>query len=187
MQIEDMVATISDTGILKPNKYAVKINIPSSMTGEGFTTTEATKQMLPRIERVTLPEVGLETIEDPSNTTESLPILKSHSQFEQLSLNIILSEDAREKTYMDEWVRNAYGYYDKYIMRYYDDYTGEIEVTLYSTMANDSKESKPIKKYTFYNAYPVSVGDIELAYSETDTYSTIAVSFNWNQWKEETV
>ncbi len=187
-----MIQSIAQTGVMKPHQYAVTITMPSNMVPSfsDYSDKDVTEQIAPRVERVTLPPAALSTFEYPSSSLETVPIVKNRETYEPISLGIILSEDAREKKYFDNWIDMIHGRYTGYRTRYYDDYIGYMVVSILSAVREESSSSffprpaniEPVARYYFYKVYPTNVGDVELSYGDNDTYSSIAVTFNWDSY-----
>lgn len=86
--------------------------------------------------------------------------------FLDVTLNILLSEDLREKTYFEQWQDLIVGNYGlgttnskMWDIGYYDDYIADIEFKMYSETGDETFSTKAIA------AFPISVGNISLDYS----------------------
>lgn len=190
MNVNDMIQSIARSGVMKPHQYAVTISMPAAMIPalEDYSSKDVSQQIAPRIERVTLPPTVLSTFDYPSASLETTPIVKNRETYEAISVGIILSEDGREKKYFDNWIDMIHGRNTGYHTRFYDDYVGYMTISILSAVKEESSSSvfpKPadmarVATYDFYRVYPINVGDVELSYGDNDTYSTIAVTFNWD-------
>lgn len=188
MDITEMVKSISDRGgILKPHQYSVSLKIPRAMISGGDSQNQITEHLAIRTERVTLPSVNMSVFEYPSSSNETFPMIKGKAPHEPINIGIILSEDLREKRWFDNWYNNIHSFKTKYIPRYYDDYaeSAELRVQIEASMRkNTEKLNLPI--YVYYGIYPTSIGDIELSYGDNDTYTSFAVTLNWESYDEIT-
>lgn len=189
--ISRIIGTISSNGILYPHKYYVMMNIPTSCLPPDTNINEVSYHLAPRIERVNLPTISMETMDYYSTSNTTRPIIKSRSANEPLSINIILSEDIKERKWLEYWFNQIHSLETGYITKYYDDYVGSIQIEIFSTKKDGGAfggyfkepEDERMAFYTFKNVYPTSIGDIELSYGETDTYTTMAATFNWEYFE----
>lgn len=62
-------------------------------------------------------------------------------------------------------------------VEYKRDYAVDIVITTI-----DEKERK-IKEFKLYGAYPISIGDINMSWAETDNFQRIPVTFTYYNWK----
>ena len=180
--IRSMIQTISNTGLLKPNLFTVSVTFPDILFPEGTSFAQErniTAALASRTSRVTLPENTLEVYELISDARMTLPIARSQGSFPPISFAMILSEDARERKYFEDWIKKIHGYENGYSPLFYDNYVSPGVVV--SVISNTS-ESEIATKFYFYNAYPISVGDVELAYEENDTYTVCTITMNYESW-----
>ena len=93
--------------------------------------------------------------------------LAYESTFSDLSLGIILSEDMFEKELFEKWQDLAVGNYrtqnnysnTMFDLGYYDDYVGTVDIRVFNDVGDMTAT------YKLHEAWPVSVGDISLSWS----------------------
>jgi hypothetical protein len=149
-----------------------------------------------RAERATLPPITASTVDYPIDSAESIPIVKGRANPEPLAINFILSRDLRERSYFEYWINQMTGKNDRnYKPRFYDDYVGTITIDIITSVeertgfggfiprARDNTETTILRTYIFKEVYPITVGDVEMSYGETDTYGTCAITFNWRDYE----
>jgi hypothetical protein len=145
--------------------------------------------------RITLPETRLDTVialgqenmgiarEQPANMIFGKP----------MTMSIIENSDFTTYTALREWMlqttsggRQVQGAQTQR-MNYYHSFVGNIEIVkLEQSDSQDEIEYKQPLKWTFYNAYPTSIGQIALASDAYDTATTFDVSFTYESYNIQT-
>jgi len=173
--LKDMVAEIENGGVFKPNEYKFIVSFPSMMNNYMNDKQIKSEQLSFRIDRVNLPERGLSVVETHSSIHDTFSVANGLNQYTPLSFNIILSKDLKERELFDKWMLKIVDKDNNYDTLYFDDYVGSALIQIY----NDGKLKS---EYNFSEIFPVSVSDIELAYSETDAYATCTVTMNYTDF-----
>ena len=144
--------------------------------------------------RVTLPETRLDTVialgqenmgiarEQPANMIFGKP----------MTMSIVENSDFSTYTALRDWMlqttvggRQRQGAQTQR-MNYYHSFVGNIEIVkLEQPDSSEDAEYKEPLKWTFHNAYPVSVGQIALASDAYDTATTFDVSFTYESYNVE--
>ena len=144
--------------------------------------------------RITLPETRLDTVialgqenmgiarEQPANMIFGKP----------MTMSIIENSDFSTYTSLRDWMmqttvggRQRQGAQTQR-MNYYHSFVGNIEIVkLEQPDSSEDTEYKEPLKWTFHNAYPISVGQIELASDAYDTATTFDVSFTYESYNVE--
>ena len=187
VNINDLATKIGKSGTMNPNRYAVNITPP--IQANTFTKLLG-DEISPRIQRISLPERALTTIQQRSSYRESINIPKGYSNFADLNMSIILSADMREKKLLMAWHDLIISPQRNFHPSYLDDIVGEITILTYgnnpghvgSHINQDtrrSKEGEEVQQHTFYGCYPLTVGDIDLSYTSTDEAATIDTTFTY--------
>ena len=144
--------------------------------------------------RITLPETRLDTVialgqenmgiarEQPANMIFGKP----------MNISIIENSDFTTYTAIRDWMmqttvggRQLQGAQTQR-MNYYHSFVGNIEIVkLEQPDSSEDTEYKQPLKWTFHNAYPISVGQIELASDAYDVATTFDVSFTYESYNVE--
>ena len=181
--VNELTKSIIAHGTFSPSKYAVSIELPTGIKKGN----EFTEDLVPRIQRVTLPEREISVIEQKSAYRETRSIPKGYSPFANLSMSILLSANLREKRILMLW--QDYIINPKYNLNpsYVDSITTTITVT---TLAPINTRSSSVDRnrgvqgviHRFYDCYPLTVGDVELSYATTDEAATMDATFAYNYY-----
>lgn len=144
--------------------------------------------------RITLPETRLDTVialgqenmgiarEQPANMIFGKP----------MTMSIIENSDFTTFKALREWMmqttvggRQRQGSQTQR-MNFYHTFVGNIEIVkLEQPDSPDDGEYKEPLRWTFHNAYPISVGQIELASDAYDTATTFDVAFTYESYNVE--
>lgn len=180
--IIDIIDTVSDSGILKPNQYSINITIPAqwTMVGDLDSSYKELKQTIVRANRVTLPAKTLSTTPIQTAFKNEIQAPTGYENFEPLAVSFILSTDLRERKFFLTWFSNIIDWKNDRDVMFLDNIVGKLEISVY----NDNQRATTSAVYAFDGVYPTSVGDLELSYDETDTYATVTVTFAYSKWYE---
>lgn len=96
--------------------------------------------------------------------------------YEDLTFNIILSENLEERTFFSDWMNTAYDY-DTSRTNYYADIIRPCTFHSYNNMGE--------KTYSvmFEEAYPITIGELEYSYDASE-YATLPVTMAYHRWTE---
>ncbi len=146
--------------------------------------------------RITLPESRLDTVialgQENMGIAREQPVNMIYSK--PMTVSIIENSDFTTYTAIREWMlqttsggKQRQGAQTQR-MSYYHSFVGNIEIVKLEQPdlppANDDEEYKykePMK-WTFYNAYPISVGQIELSSDAYDTATVFSVDFTYESY-----
>ena len=187
VNINELTTTVGRTGFMSPNRYTVNIKPPSIASGLASFFTD---EISPRIQRVGLPERALSTIQQRSSYREGINIPKGYGSFSDISMSIILSADMREKKLLMAWHDLIISPQRNFHPSYLDDIVGEITILTYGnkpghTGSHDRKSptgteiGEEVQQHTFYDCYPLTVGDVDLSYTSNDEAATIDTTFTY--------
>lgn len=165
--IDKFKKQVSSQGLLRGNRYTVKLYPPLAlMIGQDDEALERYASS------VNLPGRSVGALER-SEYGEAKTIATVH-EHEECTINFYLSEDAREKRYIERWqdlifnpVQQKYGYYR--------DYIGKIEIHIL-----DHKFKKKTA-YELQEAYPSSIGSVDFEWGD-GTHKTLPVTFKFRRY-----
>ena len=205
--IDDFRAAITNLGIARNNAYEVVLYPPAAVIATMGDEKSINKYITMYAESVTLPGISLATTEIRNNTigpVDHKPYLPLFPK--DLMMNFMVDENALIVDFFHMWIRNAVNFTSEgrnfdanefnkassYEVSYRRDKDGVPQYTtdLYIGVLNNNIDNRSsgkstgrqILQYTLYNAYPVLVGDIQVAYGNENSILTLPVAFNFTDW-----
>lgn len=160
----------ASTKNLRSNQFFVEVfGVPNTVVG--YNNINSTLGM--RCESTEFPGRSIATSDDISfGPTVKLAYDMTYAD---INLGIMSSEDMSERKLFEEWMnaivtpsRTSGGGH----IKYYEDYASSAKVVIYQI----NEQNTQIAKCTCYGAFPVSIGPINLAWDENDTYQRFAVT-----------
>ena len=179
VNIKELTAAITDSGVLRINLYTVKIKLPQILMSSFGTKSDA---LIPRVDRVTLPSRQIRGIMQKSSYRELRMIPTSYQNLEDLSMSIILSTDMRERKMMLAW-QNAIFNTDG-IPSYVDDISGTIKVMTHGTVNGKEPDKRDWTLHKFEGVFPMMVSDIELSAADEES-ARLTVIFQYRIWTSQ--
>jgi hypothetical protein len=195
MSYESAKALMSKS-VSRPTLY--KITLPESL-GVGVLNfksgvkSEISEYLSFFANRIVLPETRLDTVialgqenmgiarEQPANMIFGKP----------MAVTVIENSDFSTYTALRDWMmqttvggRQRQGAQTQR-MNYYHSFVGNIEIVKLEQPdfpTNEENKYKEPLKWTFYNAYPISIGEITLASDAYDTATTFDVNFTYESY-----
>lgn len=176
--ISEFTAEINSSGIVKPSNYEVFLHRRKNADAK----IEASLKM--RCASVVLPGRTIQTV-DKSYYGPTYKI-GYESQFTEVSMTILLSEDWREKEYFELWQDEVVGNYrtvenfatTMYDIGYYDDYVGDMTIHSYDDTGK--------KQYSIllYEAWPTVVGEVQLSHAAGSEVAYLPIQMTYKNIKK---
>ena len=193
----EVAKALMSKSVSRPTLY--RVTLPETI-GIGIATlgtgvdSEVSEYLSFFANRITLPETRLDTVialgqenmgiarEQPANMIFGKP----------MTMSIIENSDFTTFTALRDWMMQttsggsqAQGAQTQR-MNYYHSFVGNIEIVKLeqSDSPNESEYKQPLK-WTFHNAYPISVGQIELSSDAYDAATIFEVSFTYESYNVE--
>lgn len=153
------------------------VNIPVPLTLTPYITSA--RNLTYRCENAQLPGRTFATVEQHigSNPTEKYPYLTT---FNDIDLTFIVDGDMQEKVFFDAWLNFINPQYN-YNFRYKGDYATTITVNQYD---NQNQLSYSVN---LYDAYPVSMNQLDLDWSNGDGLHKLVVTFAYTSWQNNSL
>ena len=161
----------SDKGYAVPNRFEVSIFPPSK---SGLATQSAAVQM--RCEDVTLPGRNLNSKTDTLTYGPTREIVDGVTYAEDITLTFQASSGLEERVFFEKWQETAFNS-TTWDVRYYDDYTGSIEIYLLD------KQNKKRYGIKLMEAFPKTIGPIPLSQSANNQIIKNTVTFSFRYWE----
>lgn len=172
--IDNIVSHIKQANLLTPNRYEVIVNGPVVIP----------EQVLFNCHRCGIPAQSLGTFDHSIIG----PIRKMPNQeiFDDLSTSFYLSEYIREMEVMHQWTRLIAGRgsgqtnsRDSYRIGYYNDFVADMVINIYNVAGQKTSS------INIYEAYPVSISDVELSYAGT-VPAEVTITWAYHSFEIET-
>ena len=166
---------VARKGYAKSNRYRVDVNLPRVISKEvidGYSL----EQINMLCESVTMPSRALSTNEYTNGTqTKKIPYTYID---EDVVMEFNLSGDYYPKLVMDNWIESILQP-DGFVAQYKNNFVADIQI--YGQDINDNN----VYKINLINAYPISVGDIQLSNANENTIGKFQVSFAYDRFEFE--
>lgn len=166
--IDQFKQQVSRQGLLRGNRFKVKMYPPLALLiGQDDEALERYATA------VNLPGRTIGALERSEyGESRTLGLVHEHGE---CTVDFYLSEDAREKRYIERWqdlifnpVLQKYGYYSNYV--------GKIEIHI---IGHNNIKTEAV--YELQDAYPTGIGDVSLE-SGDGTLKTVSVTFKYRRY-----
>ena len=196
--IDNFTSNVSNN-LLIPNTYALIIDHPKALQGNPV-IGRMKGELAMRIDNIELPGKQLATEEvqyygPPRKSAYGMI-------YEDLSFNVYLSKDLKERDYFSTWMDLAFSYNTAHVS-YYNDVIGKCTFHSYDRTSSskvlqstdkftsrtfddlEDKELAHFSKYSviFEEAYPISIGQVTYAYASSEV-AILPVTMAYRKWKK---
>lgn len=155
--------------LARPSRFDVKINIPLDLTNIIDARTLAL-----RCENAVLPGRTLNTTDlKIYGPQEKIPY---QSSYEDVTFTFIVTGNMLEKVLFNTWIEKI-NPSDNWNFEFKDKYVADISVTQYDISDNE------IHTVNLIEAFPVSVNQLDLDWSNDNTYHKLNVTFAYRYWE----
>lgn len=172
----------TDDGYASPSRYEVIITPPVGVQGIGSEINSSNKDVVRRtsleVTSVAFPGMTLETQEDTNIYGPTRKIVTGQS-FADITTTIRLSNDYKERNFIDSWQRLIANRND-FTVNYYNDYIGSLQI--YQLDRQDRRRHG----VELVECFPVNTSDISLDYATNNSLSFVTVSWAYRYWKNLT-
>ncbi len=196
MQVSDFNNIVGGKGgdLARNNLYSIEIFPPAGAGnkkrfGNFYTDPtlhERTQSLSFMAKTVTLPGKSIGTID----TKRFGPIYKVANDliFDTVSMTFMCSADYIEHKYFDGWLSGIMGYIEPgtgassggnrqlYTLSYYDDYIGQVNIIPLD------RQGRAAVQIALMQAYPMTVGPIEFAWSDAGEIANFTVTWAFKDW-----
>lgn len=161
--------------IARPNRFDVRIPIPLTL----LQYVNYAKNLTYRCEAAQLPGRTFATAEQKigSNPTEKYPYQTTYNDIE---LTFIVDSDMNQKVFMDAWLEYINPTYN-FNFKYKEDYSTTITINQYDVNGDLTYS------INLYDAYPISMNQLDLDWSQNDSYHKLTVTFAYTYWKNNSL
>lgn len=171
--INDFRASL-DTDLARPARFDVEIPVPIKLMRYQGTA----RKLSFRCESAQLPSRTLSTIERKIyGPTEKMA---SGTIYNDLQLTFAVSDDMKEKTFFDEWMELIHPK-TSYDMVYREDYITPVTINQYGV------DNQLTYSTTLIDAFPISVNQLDLDWSNENSYHKLTVVFAYYRWEGNSI
>lgn len=153
--INELINSISQTGIAYNNRYEVLVNYPKTFPTKD---PQDLRQIMIRCDSATIPGRSFSTtpyrLYGPAR---NMPYEQIYSG--ELNLSVVLSADLRERAFFETWM-SLISSPSNYKFAYYEDYISNMEISVIT------KNDFATHKFIVEEVYPKALGDIQLGYEK---------------------
>ena len=174
--INTFIANVTKSGLSRANRYELLIAAPSISALGNFASISDSDFLRFRVKNVSLPGKSIATTE--TKIYGPIRLAPYNITYDQLSFSVYLSNNFRERTYFENWMHYVFDY-DTNRLRYYKEYSSSDMKLMIMNEKNETTET-----YTFEESYPLSVGEVALAY-ENEEVATCDISMTYRKYIPE--
>jgi hypothetical protein len=172
--LSNFLATFN-TDLARPNRFDVTIPVPLALaplltTGRNLTMRCEVAQLPGRAFETTTKKMG-------SAPIEKFPF---HTMYNEVALSFIVSGDMSEKIFFDSWMELINPTTD-FNFQYKSNYAVDISINQYDLQNNITYSADLIE------AFPIDVNQLDLDWSNVDSFHKLTVVFAYKQWQNNTV
>lgn len=153
--INELINSISRTGLAYNNRYEVLVNYPKTFP---IKDPQDIRQIMIRCDSATIPGRSFSTtpyrLYGPAR---NMPYEQIYTG--ELNLSVILSADLRERTFFEMWM-SLISSSSNYKFAYYEDYITNMEISVIT------KNDFATHKFIVEEVYPKTLGDIQIGYEK---------------------
>jgi len=191
--ISEFNSQLNKHGVAKNNLFLVTITLPNALQKELFPgeaneaeTPELVKDIKFFCKSATLPELTVQTVDNFPNTFGTPDRRPSAMQFTQIPTVFMVDSNFKVKEYFHSWMQRIVNY-DKqspigevqgrlpFEIAYKTEYSAGVTIEVYSY------EQKAITyTYRFENAFPTSIGEVQVAWENAAEIMTLPVTFTYD-------
>lgn len=169
-KISDFVAQIGG-GLSRTNRFDVVITIPYSVDIEGIIPG---RQLATLCEKVQLPGLSVNTA--PIRIYGEVRETPYELNYEPINMSFYVDANMGVKVFFDKWIKSIQSPYSRNFT-YYEDYIcPQLDIYVQDTLDNDRY------MVTLYEAYPKSVGAVQLDYASKDIMR-VDVTMMFKYWR----
>ena len=176
--IEQLRNSIRNVGIVKTNQFVVRLNFPPGPPNRPFRQVMDQQDLLVRAQTVFMPGTNFSTVEDNNIYGPNRNIVSGITFANTVGITFLLDEKFELKQTFDAWQRAAYDE-NTWNLNYYDEYKGAIEIYSMMNSSKDAGTDVPGYGLKCWEAYPVTIGQVDFDAGASTEYATINIEFGF--------
>jgi hypothetical protein len=184
--IAELHTSIRNVGIVKTNQFVVRLIFPlgpANRPFRAFSGKMKAPDLLVRAQTVFMPGTNFSTVEDNNIYGPNRNIVSGITFANSVGITFLLDEKFELKQIFDAWQRTAYDE-NTWNLNYYDEYKGSIEIysmtnKFIDPVTNVPKTDVPGYGLKCWEAYPVTIGQVDFDAGASTAYATINIEFGF--------
>ena len=176
--IVELRNSINKGGIVRTNQFVVRLNFPPGPPNRPFRAAMDAPDLLVRAQTVFMPGTNFSTVEDTNIYGPNRNIVSGITFANTVGITFLLDEQFRLKQTFDAWQRTAYDEHT-WNLNYYDEYKGAIEIYSMTNSSKDAGTDVPGYGLKCWEAYPVTIGQVDFDAGASTEYATINIDFGF--------
>ena len=187
--IDQLTSSLSFQGVSYKSDFQVRINTTQKFRNKytriaGVAPDYLTAQMAFRIESTELPGRSVQTVDYRDHGV--VRKIGYNAQYMEIGIEVICSEDLREKEFFDVWQDIIVGahrsgglearYDNQFNVGYYDDYICSVDIIQFNRQTQN-----PIYTIKLEEAYPLSVSPMAVSWSDSEIHK-LSVQFAYRYY-----
>ena len=180
--IDELRHSINEKGIVRTNQFVVRLNFPPGPPNRPFRAAMEAPDLLVRAQTVFMPGTNFSTVEDVNIYGPNRNIVSGVTFANTVAITFLLDEQFKLKQTFDAWQRTAYDEHT-WNLNYYDEYKGEIEIYSMTNRSNsglnDTGTDVPGYGLKCWEAYPMTIGQVDFDAGASTAYATISIEFGF--------
>ena len=193
--VDNFIGSLSKYGTLQTNKFEVEIPLPEFLKSPASANPPPQDLLHMRAERVRLPGIVLDTIESRRYGIGPLQRSATNVRFEPIDISFIETFDSKVYKIFNDWIRvcmfdfsgtgNGTSILPTFLAEYKDSYRVDITIHVYNNGGTNPNNpsaglNTPVKKIKLIEAFPISIGDNDLSWSDTNILYKVNVTFAYS-------
>ena len=176
--IVELRNSIGKEGIVRTNQFVVRLNFPPGPPNRPFRQVMDQQDLLVRAQTVFMPGTNFSTVEDTNIYGPNRNIVSGITFANTVGITFLLDEKFKLKQTFDAWQRTAYDE-NTWNLNYYDEYKGAIEIYSMTNSSKDAGTDVPGYGLKCWEAYPVTIGQVDFDATATTSFATINIEFGF--------
>jgi hypothetical protein len=183
--IAELHTSIRNVGIVKTNQFVVRLIFPlgpANRPFRAFSGKMKAPDLLVRAQTVFMPGTNFSTVEDNNIYGPNRNIVSGITFANSVGITFLLDEKFELKQTFDAWQRAAYDE-NTWNLNYYDEYKGSIEIYSMTNRSNSGINGTgtdvPGYGLKCWEAYPVTIGQVDFDAGASTEYATISIEFGF--------
>ena len=180
--IVELRNSIGKEGIVRTNQFVVRLNFPPGPPNRPFRQVMDQQDLLVRAQTVFMPGTNFSTVEDTNIYGPNRNIVSGITFANTVGITFLLDEKFKLKQTFDAWQRAAYDEHT-WNLNYYDEYRGSIEIYSMTNRSNsglnDTGTDVPGYGLKCWEAYPMTIGQVDFDAGASTAYATINIEFGF--------
>jgi len=172
--LENFAASISKTGIARPNRFEAEILFPAAVESVYGGSGRAVSI---RVKSLTLPGKNISTVTNDTIYGPTHELAAGLTYADEITFTFLLSSDLNEKRRFDTWQNWIYSQ-RTFNMNFYEEYISTINI--YQLNENDER----VYGCQIREVFPKSVNPIEYTNETASAQLDLQVAFAFKEWVE---